>query len=151
MDIHNKDVIASITLAAHRRARFYRDIEDDFAQYCLLRYLEGSKATVEQLLVDFLRKNYGRPKGRRNMTIKNTMSLSNSEEVLQQVSVNEHNSDFSKIMDKLEGVERTIAVLHFKWDFTLKEIGEVLDVSESRVSQLLSALNSKFRKRYGNA
>ncbi len=51
----------------------------------------------------------------------------------------------AKHIDELADVERTVISLYYYDKLTLKEIGQVLDVSESRVSQLCSKAIIKLR------
>lgn len=53
---------------------------------------------------------------------------------------------FRKAFEQLPPREREVAVLLYVKNLTMREIGEVLDVSESRVSQIHSQLKSRIRK-----
>lgn len=48
---------------------------------------------------------------------------------------------------RLSERERIVLVLHYEWGFNLKEIGDVLAVSESRASQVLTQALSSQKKR----
>ena len=50
---------------------------------------------------------------------------------------------------KLPDKEKKVIVLYYYEDLTLKEIGEVLDVTESRVSQLHTKAIMRLRGRLG--
>ena len=54
---------------------------------------------------------------------------------------------FRRAFDQLPTREREVAVLLYVKNLTLREIGEVLDVSESRVSQIHSQLKRRIRER----
>ena len=54
---------------------------------------------------------------------------------------------FRRAFDQLPAREREVAVLLYVKNLTLREIGEVLDVSESRVSQIHSQLKRRIRER----
>jgi RNA polymerase sigma factor for flagellar operon FliA len=49
-------------------------------------------------------------------------------------------------IDQLPERERLVMSLYYVEELNLKEIGEVLGVSESRVSQILSAVVKKLRQ-----
>jgi RNA polymerase sigma factor FliA len=54
-----------------------------------------------------------------------------------------------RLRDALEGLperDRQVAVLVYVYNLTLREIGEVLGVTESRVCQIHSALKNKLRR-----
>ena len=52
----------------------------------------------------------------------------------------------SRAIEQLPERDQIIMALYYTEDMNLKEIGAVLDISESRVSQLLSANVKKLRK-----
>jgi len=54
---------------------------------------------------------------------------------------------FRRAFEQLPAREREVAVLLYVKNLTLREIGEVLDVSESRVSQIHSQLKRRIRER----
>lgn len=53
-------------------------------------------------------------------------------------------------MDMLTEKERKVILLYYYEDLTLKEISNILEVSESRVSQLHTKALTKMRKRMGS-
>jgi RNA polymerase sigma factor for flagellar operon FliA len=54
---------------------------------------------------------------------------------------------FRRAFERLSAREREVAVLLYVKNLTLREIGEVLEVSESRVSQIHSQLKRRIRER----
>jgi RNA polymerase sigma factor for flagellar operon FliA len=54
---------------------------------------------------------------------------------------------FRRAFERLTPREREVAVLLYVQNLTLREIGEVLEVSESRVSQIHSQLKKRIRER----
>jgi RNA polymerase sigma factor FliA len=56
-------------------------------------------------------------------------------------------SKFRRAFDQLPAREREVAVLLYVKNLTLREIGDVLNVSESRVSQIHSQLKRRIRER----
>lgn len=53
----------------------------------------------------------------------------------------------TQVIDGLPHKERLVLSLYYEQDLNLKEIGEVLDVSESRVSQILSQATLRIKSR----
>ena len=53
----------------------------------------------------------------------------------------------TQIIDNLPAKERLVLSLYYEQDLNLKEIGEVISVSESRVSQILSQATLRIRSR----
>lgn len=58
-------------------------------------------------------------------------------------------SELKKAILSLNKREQLILSLYYEKELTFKEIGKVLDISESRVSQIHSALISKLKKKLG--
>ncbi len=61
-----------------------------------------------------------------------------------------HNDLMSRLAHLIEGLphkERMVLSLYYEQDLNLKEIGEVLDVSESRISQILSQATLRIKSR----
>jgi RNA polymerase sigma factor FliA len=59
----------------------------------------------------------------------------------------EARATFRRAFERLSPREREVAVLLYVKNLTLREIGEVLEVSESRVSQIHSQLKKRIRER----
>jgi RNA polymerase sigma factor for flagellar operon FliA len=64
-----------------------------------------------------------------------------------QVVREEARAKFRRAFERLSPREREVAVLLYVQNLTLREIGEVLEVSESRVSQIHSQLKKRIRER----
>jgi RNA polymerase sigma factor for flagellar operon FliA len=64
-----------------------------------------------------------------------------------QAAREEARAKFRRAFARLSPREREVAVLLYVKNLTLREIGEVLEVSESRVSQIHSQLKSRIRER----
>jgi RNA polymerase sigma factor FliA len=62
----------------------------------------------------------------------------------------EARAKFRRAFERLSPREREVAVLLYVQNLTLREIGEVLEVSESRVSQIHSQLKRRIRERLGH-
>lgn len=68
------------------------------------------------------------------------------EEVVEQVELKEK---LKESLEVLTEKERKVVVLYYYEDLTLKEISQVLEVSESRVSQLHTKALVKMRTKMG--
>ena len=64
-----------------------------------------------------------------------------------QTAREEARAKFRRAFERLSAREREVAVLLYVQNLTLREIGEVLEVSESRVSQIHSQLKRRIRER----
>jgi RNA polymerase sigma factor FliA len=69
---------------------------------------------------------------------------------VQQAAREEARAKFRRAFERLSPREREVAVLLYVQNLTLREIGEVLEVSESRVSQIHSQLKERIRERLRN-
>lgn len=69
-------------------------------------------------------------------TIKGSTEQSEFEEPLEQVVNEDEKHRLVKIIDRLPDQEKLVIALYYYEELTLREIGEVLGVSESRVSQI---------------
>lgn len=63
------------------------------------------------------------------------------------LALKERRQVLGAIIEDLPGAERTVLGLYYYDELTMREIGEVLEVSESRVSQIHSAALSRIRGR----
>ena len=69
------------------------------------------------------------------------------EDVVEQVEIKEK---LKESLDVLTEKERKVVLLYYYEDLTLKEISEILEVSESRVSQLHTKALVKMKKTMGS-
>lgn len=63
------------------------------------------------------------------------------------LAIKERRSILAKLIETLPPQERTVLALYYYDELTMKEIGEVLDISESRVSQVHSGAVLRLRAR----
>lgn len=80
--------------------------------------------------------------------IQESNTFSNPEHVVEQ---EELKVVISKALDTLTEKERKVVVLYYYEELTLKEISRIMEVSESRVSQLHTRGLQKLKERLGNA
>lgn len=125
---------------------------DDFAQVALLKLSQGRKTTLDNLLTDYLRETFGRSNVVNKDALETRRAIESrwhdleTNDVPDPTQVKE-GQDFHTHLKDLEPKERAMLVLLYKWDMTLKEVGEVFGVTESRTSQVVTAIHAKLRKR----
>lgn len=132
-----------------KRARFvankkgYPQLADDFAQEIIINWLEGhgQHQTVDQYFIDYLRQQYGRTgrpggdaRSRLDRTAEDITKIRNLA-----VEPEEQRSD-RRFNHLFRGIQHTIYTLRFLEEMNLKEIGEILGVTESRISQRVSEI-----------
>jgi RNA polymerase sigma factor FliA len=76
-----------------------------------------------------------------------TIADRNTPDPWQSIALKERKILLGEIIDQLPGNERTVLSLYYYEELTMKEIAVVLDLSESRVSQIHSAALRSLRKR----
>lgn len=110
---------------------------EDFAQWAVLKFIEGRKASVPQLYVDFLRLELGdgRTKGKRPKACSDT--------VLEKIPAKAKDTDFSG--GQLESFDRALVFLIYKWGFSEVEVAECFGVGKSRVSQRLKRVKKELK------
>lgn len=129
----------------------------EFGAYCVEQWLTGRhpQTAREFLAIDYLRsfanctrngrvRFHGSSRGRVSLGPKADVELGlgkNSFELGRFI-------ESSALRDpRLSQRERIVLILSYEWGFSLKEIGDVLAVSESRVSQVLSTAMSDQKER----
>lgn len=142
-------------LAVARSNKCHDDAED-FAQDAAIEVLEGRDSTSLKLqLVDFLRHNYGRrdPKAPKDPTDKYQPKRAINKSYQQITDANTpkvdqvHNMDFETLtQDNLTPRHTAYMNLIYKWGFTLQEVADTFNVTESRVCQEVKEINVKLRK-----
>jgi RNA polymerase sigma factor (sigma-70 family) len=123
--------------------RGYKQDADDFAQYASHLFSTGRNATLNQLLVDYLRQTYqdARSKSFHIQTEldQNFFGISeNYEQILT-------DTDLKSILKTMPPHDRMIVNLTIKWGFNQKEIADLLCVNESNVSQKMRDIHLKMR------
>lgn len=138
--------------SAMRKGFNEQDAEEFAQEYLLMLQTKGWRQTVNQALVDFTRQRLGRPRvpgdagdaGGKIVPIPmSDFDDAGGENALSRVAtvdprVGERVPRFEELVRGASERGRLIFFLLFKWGFTNADIGEILDVSESRVSQLYS-------------
>lgn len=133
--------LVSKKLEKRMKTIFFRSVNigefDDFLSDYRLHLLEGfgHHQTLDQFRIDWIRKKCGR----------------NGSKVIYETALYEKNTlvydscvdEYDDCVSRLFGYERAIFILSFKHGLTLKEIGDVFTLSESRVSLLMKNLGRK--------
>lgn len=140
-----------LTLLEERVRNSYRYItknmapnnEDDCVQEVLLSFwLNGKGQTVEQAVIDFLRKYGAGRKGSKGYDSK--LMMINASEIPESLTVESDQHFEFDICECLHGRVSEIAKLYGE-GYTLKEIGEKFGISESRCSQIFKDFTEKMQ------
>lgn len=138
--------------ARARRSRLKHEAED-FASEAMLKSLEGSSASIDELWIDYLRTNYGdtRSKYRKDQkrlypkNVDHKTKLVSTEETGREVNfgciqrlICENGSWFSQR-------DRAALTLKYKWGLTSSEIAEAFGVTPSTVTLIFKELETRIR------
>lgn len=127
---------------------------EDCAQEIFARMLEGrhQHSTIEQAVIDYLRQTRGRKGIRGHAQRKAFFNPSSFEQENHDgtVAVNvgrslESRVDSELVARRLRGKERAVWLLIFEYGFTLKEVGSLFGVTESRISQWVAGISTRLR------
>ena len=129
----------------------------DFGTYCVEKWLSNrrTKASFSQLGIDFLRE-FALRTGTRGSSdlmsqptrVKDDPTSSGFSQLSAHSTQLRRFDESSLLRDRrLSREERIILILHYEWGFSLKEIGDLMAVSESRISQMLTKILSDQKKR----
>ena len=149
-------------LEAKRKFGMSEEDAEEFAQeYLLMLTTKGWMQSVGQACIDFARKRFGRT-GKYGSSNRKVIPLTftdldatwgqNSIERIVRVDPDNSRglSDFEAFIKNIVGTDRVILVLKYEWGFNNVDLGRVLGVSESRISQLhntaLSAQKERIKK-----
>lgn len=121
--------------------RGYAEIAEDFAQEATFSLSRGRKASLEQLLIDFLRGYYGstRHGGKSSRHAHTSLYHEDGEEKCTDTDQDAARGDlldFGELGNALKGNQRIVFHLTHTWGLLRTEVADVLGVSESRVSQV---------------
>lgn len=124
----------------------YREFCEDFASYCLIHRLTHKGLKLEFLWVDYLRETFGDIRsvyGKMKSNV-NRYAL----QISHRLEMPKHHAEYHQIAEDLglKGRDKSIFLLYFEWEMNLKEVGQVLDITECRVSQLLSAIIKQLKE-----
>lgn len=115
--------------------------------------LETTKEKVEALMMEMesntmisIYDKRGDSSSSDGVEIIDTIQDSNSKDPLQELESNDVKKQLSRALGNLPERERTLLALYYHENMTLKEIGETLAISESRVCQLHAQAIMKLRK-----
>lgn len=123
---------------------------EDFAQFVSMKFFEGRKGTIDQLLVDYFRKTYGDTRfdyGKlKSQSIRSSRDVndteSNIESLIDHGDFEDKGKDTSKLFLKLPS--RYIDCLCLLDNgFTQADIARFLRISPSRVCQIFKVIRDK--------
>lgn len=110
---------------------------DDFAQFATMACLRGRRAKLSYLLVDWIRETHGRRAKPAVIPVK---------PIVIDASYLDYERD-AKVVLNFFGPKTQSVFRHYYLDgWTMKEVGEELGVSESRVSQMMKSASLGFRR-----
>ncbi len=144
------DKILSLRAIAIRRSMkkgFSFELAEDFASFVVIKMLEGkSNRDLNFQMIDFLRIEFGRTDGKGKKPIQ-TISF---EELNKEIVSDFHISSTCKFLEackkkKIFGSERIVFLLHLKYGMKLCEVAEILNISSSRVHQIVDLAKSRFK------
>lgn len=125
----------------------FEEIED-FGSYCVEAWLSGKRKTstpYKYMGIDYMRERTGS----RNLVKKTGVNIERVKE-----DIGSDSKDLNRFIDsdmlrdaRLPQLTRCILVLYYEWGFDLIEIGDLLGVNASRVSQMLTAAKGLQKKR----
>lgn len=126
-----------------RRRANKHDAAEDFASWAVLKFLEGRKATIRQLFIDYTRQNLwdSRRPGNKGVQVRDF----DVERLPAPIG-----SDLIFSAATLQGQDRAVVYLTYKWGFEPYEIAECFGVTSSRVIQLLDRARETIAKRIRN-
>jgi len=138
------------------RKGFEREAED-FSQVAVMKLMKGRKATLDQLLIDYLRENYTRTNKKGSKPNKVVLDVYNMKELSVDHLVHTTSPldlyNFNQILKRLDrhknrGQLRCFLVLRYLWGFNQQEIAHCFGITESRVCQLLKIAFSYIKDHY---
>lgn len=118
----------------------YKQLSEDFSQWCLLKWLEGFYLNTDnvfyRMALDYLKREHRHHRGR--VDLDKHVKLGGIDPLF--------DSEITKAMNQLEGRDRAIFALCYKWDLTNEEIGECFGMNANAVGQHLFNLRNKIKK-----
>lgn len=131
----------------------FTEQSEDFAHDAILEWLEGGgqHQTVDQAVIDAVRRAYGRPGLPGHQLRRNLEQRPKRMDALARLpghSVNRDSvHDFERLIQPLGSVDRAIVCLNYVWGFKEIEIAAIFGITESRISQRLSSAVSRIAQR----
>lgn len=120
---------------------------EDFAQFATLAVFTGRKTSTKNLFCDFMREEFGRNDAHENLEktkVKKPWQAGAMIEDVEDCKIQDLDLRIATRLKHLDMAERVITILILGWGFTQREVAEVMGVSESRISQIISVVYNKF-------
>lgn len=134
--------------AYYARQYGFGHLSDEFTSYALEKLVNGRKAEIKKLAVDYIRHEY---KTNRTTKKPKTFSISSLSKQFESLQYNKPTTlqDFSDACDNL-GIDninhRLLCVLLFYCGFEQKELASFIGISETRISQILQKIKESIKK-----
>lgn len=147
-----EDVRKRAIYSAHKFG--FGELAEDIAQEVVLDFLEGrsESSTVDQVAIDVIRRRFGRPgtpnfESRKSLRLAQSIVTEDGEETIGACDseLAGMRGDIERGLRCLSPVERLIFELSHIFGMKQKEVADELGVTESRVSQRLTQIESKLR------
>lgn len=116
----------------------YRFLAEDFAQWYVMKILEGRDMKPDFFFrhaLDFLKPIHKHHKSLVDVEYKDIMR-----------PAPEFHSEIQTAINQLEGRDRIVFTLCYKWDMTNIEIGEIIGMKPNAISQILFNAKNKIKK-----
>lgn len=146
---------------SHAIRRGHSGLADDFSQEAVLAWIGGRKATVEQLLIDFLRKEYGSARVRSSRKHPSNspggskfnsldQAIGDSDRTRHDITAAPERDpgaigDTRKFGVSLDGKAAVVCELAGQ-GYLQNEVGEILGFTEYRTSQLMKVVRRKIKE-----
>lgn len=124
----------------------YSECADDFAQEVILKYIEGhaQHQTINQSFKDFLRRHYGDTttiSGKlKSIALRSMVQLEEARDIGSESAIERKSGNYSFLF---RGHELEIYQRYFLYEQKELEIGRELNLTKSRISQILKEIKSK--------
>lgn len=136
----------------YARNRGFGDEAEDFAQWLVIKYLEkkSQHQALRYSFIDYIRESRG---DSRAQSFAHSSKFEQFEEQYQLKSSHHfadelvYENEVIRILnEKLKPREKEIFALYYSEDITLMEVGQRLGLTESRCSQVMTAIRSMLEK-----
>jgi DNA-directed RNA polymerase specialized sigma24 family protein len=125
----------------------YRCCAEDFAQEVCLAISKGRKASMKQMFIDFLRREYGDYRFAGGDKKAASVRMLASPLAIERLS-KEYGRPAIEMAKSLRYIERSLVILHYDWGFTVEEIAHCFGVGEPRIRKRLERLLDKLARPY---